>query len=175
MVEARNSTERSSGDLKLAVDRHYRASMSDERTGYARLSSAASSSVLALVLWDWFVWGGRIRNVNADPTLRGGDYWGPMLLSTSFVLMGAVVAVLLWQRRQHPGSEGRAVALTVAVRVLAGWTTAVWVVCGDIALGGDHPAAFIVVHVVLAVVSIGLSVWAVAMGTEGASGSTQPH
>jgi hypothetical protein len=145
--------------------------MTDERTGYARLSSAASSSVLALVVWGWFVWGGRIRNVNADPTLRGGDYWGPMLLSTSFVLMGAVVAVLLWQRRQHPRSERRAAALTVAVRVLAGWTTAVWVVrAGDIALGGDHPAGFIAVHVVLAAVSIGLSAWAVAMDRKVRSG-----
>ena len=88
-----NLTERSSCDLKIAVDRRYRAAMTDERTGYARPSSAANSSVLALVLWGWFVWGGRIRNVNADATLRGGDYWGPMLLSTSFVLMGAVVAV----------------------------------------------------------------------------------
>ena len=53
-------------------------------------------------------------------------------------------------------------ALSLAVQVLAGWTTVVWVVrAADIAFGGGHEAAFIAVHVVLAAVSIGLAAWAV--------------
>lgn len=41
---------------------------------------------------------------------------------------------------------------------LAVWTTGVWIVrAGDIVLGGDHEVGFVVVHVVLAVVSIALA------------------
>ena len=50
----------------------------------------------------------------------------------------------------------------MALWVLAGWTTLVWVLrAGDIALTSDRGAAFIAVHVVLAVVSIGLAAGAV--------------
>ncbi len=159
-----NLTDRSSGDPKIAVGRRYRAGMTDRRTGYARPSSAANSSVLVLVLWSWFVWGGRIRNVNEDATLEGWDYWGPMLLSLSFTLMAIVVMAMLWRRWRHPHAESQARALSLAVQVLAGWTTLVWVVrAADIAFGGGHEAAFIAVHVVLAAVSIGLAAWAVTM------------
>ena len=44
--------------------------------------------------------------------------------------------------------------------LLAGWTVAVWVVRAvDIAALSDHDTAFVVVHLVLAAVSIALSVW----------------
>ena len=43
---------------------------------------------------------------------------------------------------------------------LAGWTVAVWIVRTVGIATGDHDAAFIAVHVVLAVVSIALSVLA---------------
>lgn len=138
--------------------------MTDERTGYARPTSAANTSVALLVLWTLFVWGGRIRNVNADGALDGRDYWGPMLLSVSFLALAIAVVVMLVRRWRDPHAAGPAAALTVAVRLLAGWTTAVWVVrAGDIALGGDHEVGFVVVHVVLAAVSIGLAAWAVVM------------
>jgi hypothetical protein len=161
-VRTAHLTERSSDDPKLVAVRRYRAGMTDPRTGYARPSSAANSSVLVLVLWSWFVWGGRIRNVNEDATLQGWGYWGPMLLSVSFTLMAVVVVAMLWRRWRHPHAQAQARALSLSVQVLAGWTTVVWVVrAADIALGGDHEAAFVAVHVVLAAVSIGLAAWAV--------------
>jgi hypothetical protein len=69
---------------------------------------------------------------------------------------------MLWRRWRHPHAHAQARALSLSVQVLAGWTTVVWVVrAADIALGGDHEAAFVAVHVVLAAVSIGLAAWAV--------------
>ena len=116
-------------------------------------------AVAALVLWTLFVWGGRIRNVVADTETQGAQRWGPLALSASFVVM-ALVTALLFARAGRAG-EGRG-ASRVALRVLAGWTTAVWILrAGDIALAGDHAAGFVVVHVALAAVSIGLSAWAV--------------
>mgnify|MGYP006946509410 CR=1 FL=1 len=138
--------------------------MTDDRTGYARPSSAANSAVSLLVLWTGVVWGGRVRNVNADPALADWGYWSPMLLSASFLVLAVAVVVALVRRWRHPHHEREARSLSLAVQLLAGWTTAVWIVrAGDIAFGGDHEAAFIAVHVGLAAVSIGLAAWAVVM------------
>ena len=77
----------------------------------------------------------------------------------AWAAMGYLVVTLWFLRKRLP--FGRAAAIAASV-VLAGWTTVVWVVrAADIALGGDHEAAFIAVHVVLAVVSTGLAAWAV--------------
>ena len=107
----------------------------------------------AFLAWTLLVWGGRIRNAVADPALDAGGRTGPLLLSLSFVLPALVLAVVLvlqWR-------GGPAARTVPAVTALAGWTTAVWVLrAGDIALGGDHEVGFVVVHVVLAVVSITL-------------------
>jgi hypothetical protein len=135
--------------------------MTDDRTGYARPTSAANTSVTLLVVWSWFVWGGRIRNLGADSSLQGWDRWGPLLLSVSFVVLAAVVLAMLVRRWRHPHGDAEARALTAAVTALSAWTTVVWIVrAADIAFGGGHEAAFVAVHVVLAAVSIGLAVWA---------------
>lgn len=131
-------------------------------------------AVAALVLWTLFVWGGRIRNVMADADAQGAQRWGPLALSVSFVVLALVTAVLFARRFRAGGSEpggsepggsepgGGVVASSVTLQVLAGWTTAVWVLrAGDIALAGDHAAGFVAVHVALAAVSIALAAWAV--------------
>lgn len=93
----------------------------------------------ALALFTLFVWGVRIRNAVGE--------LGPTLLAITFVALA--VAVLLTK-------AGRSATLA-----LAGWTVAVWVVrLVDIALLSDHEAAFVVVHAVLALVSISLAVLA---------------
>ena len=47
--------------------------------------------------------------------------------------------------------------------MLVAWTTVLWLFrAGDIVLTSDEGVAFVVVHVVLAVVSIALGAWAVA-------------
>lgn len=91
----------------------------------------------ALAVLTLLVWGVRIRNAAGE--------LGPTVLSVTFVALA--VAVLLTK-------GGRSATLA-----LAGWTTAVWVVrLVDIALFSDHEAAFVVVHSVLAVVSVSLAV-----------------
>jgi hypothetical protein len=112
-------------------------------------------------VWTLFVWVGRIRNALTDDALEGWDRNGPLLLALSFVVPALVLAVVLV--RHAAGSAARAPGrlLTQGTIALVAWTTAVWVVrAGDIALGRDHEAAFVVVHLVLAVVSISLGVLA---------------
>lgn len=133
----------------------------------ARPGRSADLWLGALVAWTLFVWVGRIRNVLADPGEWDADRWVPLALSLSFLVAVGAVALTWWRRRgavdrarSEPARSDR--AYRVALWVLAGWTTLVWVLrAGDIALTSDCGAAFIAVHVVLAVVSIGLAAGAV--------------
>ncbi len=93
---------------------------------------------LAFTVWTVFVWAGRIRN------------GGSVLLAASFLVLAAVVVASMWKRRWRP----------YAVGALAIWTIVVWAVRTPMILVHDHPAGFKIVHTVLAVVSIGLAVWA---------------
>jgi hypothetical protein len=103
------------------------------------------------VAWTGVVWTTRIGNIWGDDALSDGEKWGRTGLALSFTVL-AVVAGLALVRR--------AAWLRPSVVALAGWTTVVWVVrAAGIATGG-HDAAFIAVHVVLAVVSIALAVLA---------------
>lgn len=140
-------------------------------------SGAVLVPVGVLVAWTLFVWGGRIRNVLADPGLHGADRVGPLLLSMSFVVLAAVVLVaLVVDRRATAARRNPArgtTTLRVAVVVLALWTTAVWVVRAvAIAVRGGHPFGFVAVHVVLAVISVAVAAWAVR--AVGAVGSRSP-
>jgi hypothetical protein len=96
--------------------------------------------VVAFAVWTLVVWGGRIRNAVAD-----ADGARPVVLAVTFVALAAAVLITRADRR--------------AVLALAAWTVGVWVVRGvDIALLSDHDTAFVVVHLVLAVVSVALAV-----------------
>jgi cobalamin synthase len=111
---------------------------------------------IALCAWTGIVWTTRIGNIWNDDALTNGEKWGRTGLAMSFTLLALVVVVGLvtrssWQR--------------LAVRVLAAWTTAVWVVRAFGIATGDHEAAFIAVHVVLAIVSISLAAQAVRRET----------
>lgn len=99
---------------------------------------AVVRAALVLVAWTVFVWAGRIRN------------GGSVLLAASFLVLAAVVVASMWKRRWRP----------YAVGALAIWTIVVWAVRTPMILVHDHPAGFKIVHTVLAVVSIGLAVWA---------------
>ena len=95
--------------------------------------------VVAFAAWTLLVWGGRIRNAVAD-----AEGAGSVVLAVTFVALAAAVLVTRGDRR--------------AVLALAAWTVAVWVVRGlDIALLSDHDTVFVVVHLVLAVVSVALA------------------
>jgi hypothetical protein len=106
----------------------------------------------ALVAWTLLVWTTRLRNIWSDDALDLGGRLGRSALAGSFTVLAVVVALGLWRRRSR--SVGW---LRPAVLALAAWTVAVWVVrMAGIATGG-HGVGFVAVHLVLAVVSIGLA------------------
>lgn len=110
--------------------------------------------VLGLVGWSAFVWGNRLNNLVADDATAGEWAVSGSLSAVSLVLAlgAAVVAVQAW-RRSWPTPTAGARRL---LRVLAWWSIGVWVVRGlDIALDW-RSVGFVVVHLVLAAVSIGL-------------------
>jgi len=104
--------------------------------------------ILALVVWTLLVWTTRIGNLWSDADLGLGEKWGRTALALSFTILAVAVAYGVLRRT----SWRRAVATT-----LAGWTMAVWLVRSIGIATGDHEAAFVVVHLVLAVVSVALS------------------
>lgn len=105
--------------------------------------------VAVLVGWTAFVWTTRIGNVWRDHALDAGQKLGRTGLALSFTALAAVVLVAYVQRRSWLGR---------AVLVLAGWTAVVWVERSVGIATGHHSGAFIAVHIVLAVVSVALSI-----------------
>lgn len=105
---------------------------------------------LVLSVWTFLVWTTRIRNIWTDDDLTtGGQVWRTALAGVFTVF--AVGVVVLWRRRADARTW---------VRAFAVWTTGVWVVRA-VQIGlADHGVAFKAVHTVLAVVSIGLALWA---------------
>ena len=116
------------------------------------MSPRRSPATVALVVWTLLVWTARIGNIWGDHALTAGEKWARTGLALSFTVVAAAVAVALWRQTSWR---------TIAVRALAGWTIAVWVVRAVGISMGDHEAAFIAVHLVLAAVSIALSALAV--------------
>jgi len=119
-----------------------------------------------LSVWTLFVWGGRVRNIAADPDLQGWSLVWRLGLAGSFVCLAlalgaGLVIMAISTKSQHgpgPAHNGYVLVRTIAL-TLAGWGTSVWLVRGvDIALG-DHPAGFKAVHTALALVTIGFSAW----------------
>lgn len=108
----------------------------------------------AFVGWTLFVWGGRLRNLAADPGgLAQAGRWS-LLGSIAFVALAVAVAVTRLGARVRPGRGPVAQAVLAA---LAALTVGVWVIRGVDIAAGDHSVGFIVVHLVLAVVSISLA------------------
>ncbi|MGI9599010.1 MAG: hypothetical protein ACR2QK_22795 [Acidimicrobiales bacterium] len=129
--------------------------------------------VAVFSLWTLFVWGGRLRNLWLDPGGFGSAGRWTVAGAVAFTAIGLLVlgAWLVGQKSTRRDGARPAVrvaaarvravrapaVLSLAVLVLAVLTVVVWLIRGvDIALG-DHEAAFIAVHIVLAVVSIGLA------------------
>jgi hypothetical protein len=108
-------------------------------------------ATLALCVWTLLVWTTRIGNIWGDDDLSTGEKWGRTGLAASFTVLALAVLVAVVRRGPWRG---------LAVKALAGWTIAVWLVRSIGIATGEHDAAFITVHLVLAVVSIALSVLA---------------
>lgn len=112
------------------------------------MSRLRPPATVALVAWTFLVWTTRIRNIWTDDALSTSEQWGRTALAGSFTVLAGAVVVALWRRAPWQRA---------AVTALAVWTTAVWVVRAVGIATADHEAAFIAVHVVLAIVSIALS------------------
>ena len=107
-----------------------------------RAGTVPSVLAWALALWTLLVWGTRISNILSDD---GGT--GALVVAVGLTALAvAAVASLLGAR------------LPWAVPALAVATLVVWAVRVPLLLGNGHGAAFVVVHVVLAVVSAALAV-----------------
>lgn len=107
--------------------------------------------LMVFAAWSVLVWAGRIDNVLSDPDLSAGGQAARLTLALSFVASGMAVGVLAVRGR--PLTErGR-----MLVRATAAWTVGVWLVRGGQIAFGSHSGGFIVVHLVLGAVSIGLA------------------
>lgn len=113
---------------------------------------------LALSAFTLLVWTTRIRNIWTDDALSTAGQLGRTALAVAFTAFAAAVLWVWWQARRHGGAVvSWAPAL---VRAFAVWTVGVWVVRATQIAAADHETGFVVVHTVLAAVSIGLAVWA---------------
>ncbi len=144
-------------------------------TEASRARAVRRPLLLAFGAWTLFVWATRIDNVLGEDGLSGAGRAARLALALSFVLVGGAAVAIWWRSRGRPLSAG-------AVRVVqagAAWTVAVWVVRGIQIPLADHEAAFVVVHTVLALVSIGLAVAVVGGSTlrdrHGTTGHRHPE
>ena len=109
----------------------------------------------AFSAWTLLVWATRIDNIWSDPDLTDGGKWARTALAVSFVIAAVAVGAVAVRTWKRPPTRIDGIVLDVA----AFWTVAVWAVRAvQIVLGG-HSIGFIVVHLVLAAVSIALAWW----------------
>lgn len=114
------------------------------------MPSRSIRPALVLAAWTFLVWTTRIRNIWTDDSLTtGGQVWRTALAGMFTVF--AVGVIVLWRRRSDAANWVRAFSI---------WTVAVWVIRA-VQIGlADHGVAFKIVHSVLAIVSVGLALWA---------------
>jgi hypothetical protein len=122
--------------------------------------------LLVLAAWQLFVWGTRIRNVMGDESLMGLDQVVLVGLSATFLVYG-VIAVGVW-REMRPGLGGPTANGVRWLQAGACWTVVVWLLRGGDILLSDHEAAFKVVHLVLAGISVALALLVVRVVTAAA-------
>jgi hypothetical protein len=110
------------------------------------MSSRTRALTFATAGWMVFVWVTRIRNAVGDDTLTAGGRATAYVLSAACLAGAAALAVFAARR----APERYVVPIVVA-------HAAVWVVRGTMIALDDRGVAFKLVHVVLALVSIGLA------------------
>lgn len=114
----------------------------------------------AIVLSSWtvLVWTTRIRNIWTDDTLTtSGQLWRTALAGAFTVF--AVVTLAAWVQARRTGRAAPSF-LSAWIRAFAVWTIGVWSIRAVQIGGADHGLAFKAVHTALAIVSVGLALWA---------------
>ena len=132
-------------------------------------SRSLSRRILALVAWTVLVWGTRIDNIVGDDGLSAAGKAIRLALAGSLLVLAVLAGTEWWAARRRPTTPS---GFRAKIVPLAVWTTLVWAVRATGIALGDHDAAFISVHLVLAVVSIALVAAVLAArpalpGTEG--------
>jgi hypothetical protein len=122
----------------------------------------------ALVVWTVLVWTTRINNIWTDDALDTGARLGRTALALSFTGFALATGVALWSSRRATVGW-----LAPLVAAFALWTIGVWSVRSAGIVLGDHSAGFIVVHLVLAVVSVALAGLAVREARQAARTPTR--
>lgn len=110
---------------------------------------------LILSVFTLLVWTTRIRNIWTDDSSPTSDQIGRTALSLSFTVFALVTIVAVVRARKDEWA-----GLRWWIRLFALWTTLVWVWRAIAIATADHEIGFVVVHTVLAVVSIVLALWA---------------
>ncbi|HJR24281.1 MAG TPA: hypothetical protein VJ804_02325 [Acidimicrobiales bacterium] len=124
------------------------------------------TAALAAAGWTGFVWLTRVSNAVRDDDLGLAATVGALAVAVSFLTLAVVVVVAALRRRE---------LLLRAVLALTVWTVAVWAVrVVDIA-GSDHGIGFVVVHLLLAVVSVAACVVALLQLVEDRRGFVGRH
>ena len=139
----------------MLSDRH-RRSIKDRG---ASLSGRFLISAAALAIWNLFVWGGRLRNLVAEPGPVGDANRWSLVGSVGFIALavatlGAGFALQRAARGARPGPVAGLV--TGLASVMAGVGIVVWSYRAVVIAVRDYSLGFIVVHSVLAVTTIAL-------------------
>jgi hypothetical protein len=113
------------------------------------MSGLRPRSAVALVAWTLLTWVGRVPLLWSDDEQSTAAKVGSSVPVVVFVALALAAVVMLVRHRPW----------TSVVTVLAFWSVGYWGLRYPLILTNDHPAAFMVVHGVLAAVAIGLSVW----------------
>ena len=114
---------------------------------------AAPLAVAIFGAWTTLVWLQRIANIAGDDELVGGERTFNFVRAAAFVIAGIAVLVV----------AVRPVSAEMRLRVVAAAglvSTALWVQRFITIPGNGHTTGFVVVHMVLGAISIGLAVWA---------------
>lgn len=115
----------------------------------AELSIRTRRLALAFAGWTLFTWVTRLPLAWSDDELTTGEKALATVPVALFVVLALVSAVLVLLRR----SAARSVLLAFAV-----WTVAYWAVRMVLIAAHGHPAGFVAVHAVLALVASTLAV-----------------
>ncbi len=125
-----------------------------------RLSFPTWAAILAA--WNLFVWGGRLRNLIVDPGgLAVANRWS-LLASVGFSLM-ALVVLGFWLARWRGQGVGSGLGHPVAL-LMAFVGIGLWLVRGLAIASADYSIGFIIVHSVLALITIALGLAVLASG-----------
>ena len=118
---------------------------------------------VALSVWNLFVWGGRLRNLIAEPgDLLDANRWS---LAGSILFCALAVATLVTLTLDRSRTDIPAITMA-AVGI------AVWSYRAVVILGRDYSVGFLIVHTVLALVTIVLGL--VVIRSRAAFGAAVP-